>query len=315
MLEADSGTICCPVAPLLTEPPLAGLSADRALMLLGGLGADWLGIAVPTAEHAGIRYHSDGNLLYGVVDVDEADFVGPLALQRATADVYRRIFALLDRYDIPHLWRAWNYLADINRESDYLERYRQFNIGRHDAFVDSRRLVSGNVPAACALGSRDGPLIIAFLAGRQPAIAVENPRQISAYRYPSRYGPCSPTFSRAVLAYPPGRELLLISGTASIVGHETRHLGDAAGQARETLANIEALLVSANGKALTAPYRLHELRLRAYLRHAGDLPCVKTIIDEHICAGAAVEYVRADICRADLLVEIEAVAFHPMGSS
>ena len=66
-----------------------------------------------------------------------------------------------------------------------------------DALIAYRRDLTGNVPAACALGSRNGsPLVIYFLASRQPVTPVENPRQISAYDYPAQYGP-KPAFSRA----------------------------------------------------------------------------------------------------------------------
>jgi chorismate lyase / 3-hydroxybenzoate synthase len=169
------------------------------------------------------------------------------------------------------------------------------------------------VPAACALGTEHGPLTIAFMAGRTPPTPVENPRQISAYDYPIDHGPRSPTFSRAVLAHLPGQEMMFVSGTASIVGHETVHVGDVAGQARETVANIAALLAAANDKCRSAPFALGDLRLRAYLRHAEDHARVAPILNELL--GTPVVYVRADICRPDLLVEIEAVASHSLGSS
>lgn len=273
------------------------------------------GAAGRAGEDGGIRFWLDEHLLFGILDIEESDFRrGGQPPRQAAEDAYHRVFALIERERRPHLWRTWNYLADINQATDGLERYRQFNQGRHDAFVAGGRLTRGAVPAACALGTRSGPLTIAFLAGPSEAVPIENPRQISAYDYPAIYGPRSPTFSRAVLAHPPGRELLLISGTASIVGHETLHLGDVVGQTRETIANIEALLASAGGNSLTGPYRLPELRLRVYVRHAADLARVQAVVDSAVGA-AAVEYIEADICRADLLVEIEAIASHLMGRS
>jgi chorismate lyase/3-hydroxybenzoate synthase len=266
---------------------------------------------------AGIRFRVDENVLYGVVDVEEAGFpavAGALPLQRAAESAYRRIFALLDQQGYPHLWRAWNYLADINAECDGPERYRQFNIGRQDAFLASGRLARGQVPAACALGTTRGPLTIAFMAGRTASTPIENPRQVSAYDYPADYGPRSPTFSRAAFAHLPGQELLFISGTASIVGHRTLHVGDVEGQARETVANIAALIESANRQTLSTPYTLPELRYRAYLRRADDYPRVQAVLEELLGAGTSVIYVQADICRADLLVEIEAMASHAMGN-
>jgi chorismate lyase / 3-hydroxybenzoate synthase len=310
-------TAATPVAsPQLSQPRLAGLSADQALTQVGALGADWVGTeSRRSREFADIRFQTDKHMLYGVLDIDEGGYAhGGTPLQLATDDAYRRIFSLLDRQGYPHLWRAWNYLADINGESDGLERYRQFNIGRHDAFVASGRLASGNVPAACALGTPGGPLTIAFMAGRTAPTALENPRQISAYHYPATYGPRSPTFSRAALAHLPGQELLFVSGTASIVGHRTVHVGDIDGQTRETVANIAALLESANRQALATPYRLAELRYRAYLRHAHDYPRVQGILEKLLGADAAVVYVHADICRAELLIEVEAMASHAMGN-
>jgi hypothetical protein len=58
---------------------------------------------------------------------------------------------------------------------------------------------------------------------------------VSAYDYPRQYGPAAPSFSRAALTPDP---LLLISGTASIVGHASVHLGDVTAQLEETLANL-----------------------------------------------------------------------------
>jgi enamine deaminase RidA (YjgF/YER057c/UK114 family) len=153
-----------------------------------------------------------------------------------------------------------------------------------------------------------------FLAGRTPPVAIENPRQVSAYRYPADYGPRSPTFSRAALARLPGQELLFVSGTASIVGHQTMHVGDVAGQTRETVANIAAVLAEANRASLTQAYDLGELSYRAYLRHAEDLPRVRALLDELLGPRAAVVYVQADICRADLLMEVEAMASHALGN-
>lgn len=333
----------------LSPPQLAAFSPEQrqrllGLACLGGSAADWPAelpvqhIAAPllgasaealneiwsvdgacrSGSHGDIRYRADDHLLYGTVEVDEARFApdaGASPLQWATEDAYRRIFALLDAQGYAHLWRAWNYLTDINVVRDGLERYRQFNVGRQDAFLASGRLARGQVPAACALGTRHGPLTIAFMAGRTPPTPVENPRQMSAYDYPADYGPRSPTFSRAVLARLPGQELLFVSGTASIVGHETVHVGDVDGQTHETVANIEALLAAANAKCLAAPYGLADLRYRAYLRHADDHVRVAPMLDRLLGPGASVIYVRADICRPDLLIELEAVASHALGSS
>ena len=100
--------------------------------------------------------------------------------------------------------------------------------------------------------SSDSPVVVYFLAGRVAPVFVENPRQVSAYHYPREYGTHSPVFSRAALLRQAQSLTLFISGTASIVGHRSLHLGDTAAQTRETLTNIEALLGEANRTARAA---------------------------------------------------------------
>lgn len=285
-------------APLLGHPGPAALER-------------WLCDGPPRAGEAeGIRFRRTGNVLYGDLVLAEGDFSGPAPLRAATEIAYRRIFRLLEVEGLPHLWRVWNYLADINGSQDGLERYRQFNIGRQDAFIASGRLASGNVPAACAIGLAGGPLRIAFLAGLEPPFPIENPRQVSAYDYPPEYGPRSPTFSRAAIAAPGGQAVLFVSGTASIVGHRTLHAGDAAAQARESLANIEAVITEVNHCLPAHPFALENLTYRAYIRHAADYPAVAAVL-RNALGNAGCVCLQADICRADLLVEIEATGVRP----
>ena len=285
-----------------------------AAPLLGRVGSSvqeiWrLDIVCQSGVSEGISYRRAGPLLFGVIELDESAFAeADFPLQAATEAAYRRIFRLIEGEGLPHLWRVWNYLAEINRESDGLERYRQFNIGRQDAFLEFSRGATGNVPAACAIGLASGPLSIAFMAGDQPAVPVENPRQVSAYNYPASYGPRSPTFSRAALVYLPEQEVLFISGTASIVGHQTVHSGDVAGQCVESLANVAAVLAEANALTRAAAYRLEALSYRVYIRHAEDFPAIRDLLLTRLGATAEIVYLQADICRSDLLIEIEAMA-------
>ena len=208
-----------------------------------------------------VRYRFCEDLLFGSITIDErlleaenaalggSDEVGidAGALLRATEFAYQEIFAVLGETQHRHLIRIWNYLPDINREADGDERYRHFNSARQLAFRNSGRATMGTVPAASALGSPAGsPISIYFLAARRPPKMIENPRQTSAYHYPPKFGRHSPIFSRACVLNESAGTNLFVSGTASIVGHETIHQGDVAAQTRETMANINALLDEAN---------------------------------------------------------------------
>jgi chorismate lyase / 3-hydroxybenzoate synthase len=153
------------------------------------------------------------------------------------------------------------------------------------------------------------PLVIYFLASRAAPTLIENPRQISAYDYPPQHGP-RPAFSRASVLHEAAGAMLFVSGTASIIGHRTVHVGDAAAQTRESLANIDALLAEANRVAGTARLSLGTLAYKVYIRNSADLPIVQAQLRSALGSPARVVYLRADICRQDLLVEIEATGSH-----
>jgi enamine deaminase RidA (YjgF/YER057c/UK114 family) len=143
-------------------------------------------------------------------------------------------------------------------------------------------------------------------------VFVENPRQVSAYHYPPQYGSHRPAFSRAALLTQGDRRTLFISGTASIVGHESLHVGDCAAQTRETLANIAALLEEANRVAAGTHFDRGALAYKAYVRRSADLPVVQRELTSVLGPDAQIVYLQADICRQDLLVEIEATGICPL---
>lgn len=263
------------------------------------------------------RFRRSEHLLFGAVCLHEADFdpqhvatngEPDTALRRATERAYRELFALLDGEGYPHLLRVWNYLPAINKVEHGLERYRQFNIGRQDAFLACARSHLQGAPAACALGAVDGGLTVYFLAGRVPVVPIENPRQVSAYHYPTRYGPRAPTFSRAALARLPGQEVLFVSGTASIVGHQTLHVGDVVAQTREAMANVAVVLTQAN-VAACGHFAPEDLLYKVYVRHSADFAAVRDEFLRIVRPRVRPVFVQADICRDELLVEVEATAF------
>ena len=293
--------------------PMSRVDADESVCEI------WYGKgAVKHGRMGDISYRHDGEVLFGVVQFSEAHFTAEpdrTPLQQATESAYRQIFDLLESLNYPYLFRFWNYIADINTHSFGLERYWQFNLGRQEAFIAHGREVSGNVPAACALGfeqqSGKAALTIAFLAGRVAPRNIENPRQISAYQYPEQYGPRSPTFSRASLVNLGDNEVLFISGTASIVGHATLHPSDVLAQTRETVTNIEAVLAEANAVSRKTHFSLTSLHYKVYLRHVSDLDAVRAELERLVGSQLNAVYLQADVCREDLLLEIEATAGLP----
>lgn len=247
---------------------------------------------------------------------NEDIFFGCMSIQVANAEdlsetaqyAYSRIFDFLQSSIYPNLIKVWNYIPEINAVEAGIERYQSFSVGRHEAFVRYHRKVEDS-PSACALGSHGGSLVIYFLASRSSGVQIENPRQTSAYNYPKQYGPRSPIFSRATLAFQGESHTLFISGTASILGHVTVHPGLVILQTRETLANIRSVIDQATKEGFNFAGFEFGMALKVYVRFAEHLSVVQEIIREEWGALQEVVVLQADICRTDLLMEAEAVCW------
>jgi len=286
-------------------PVLAGLDGSVEVWRLTG--------PMQSGQHGRVQYRRNERMLFATLRVAEQEFEAPQAdrsasaLRGATRAAYRELFEALSALGLPHPLRIWNVLPEINGQTREGERYWHFNGARQEAFVGVQREIAGNVPAANALGSpHASPLTVYCIASTQAPIALENPRQCSAWDYPAQYGPKSPTFARACIESGPAKTLF-VSGTASIVGFETAHAGDVRAQTRETLRNITAVLEAANARLGTGRYELPRLSYKVYVRRPEDFPPVEQELRRVIGAAAQVLYLKADICRRDLLVEIEAV--------
>jgi chorismate lyase/3-hydroxybenzoate synthase len=259
---------------------------------------------VTACEHKGICGTSDGKVLFGTLSLEQ--HAGD-TLEMLAAQAYMRIFGFIDHFGYGNLLRVWHYFPHINDDENGLERYRGFNVGRHASFVaNGRSIGEEDVPAASALGSNSGSLVIYFMACKQPGKAVENPRQVSAYNYPQMFGPSSPIFVRAMSAMLGGQYCFFISGTASIVGYETLHQGDAEKQTAETLLNIRTLLQQIPHYDATQGRML----LKVYLRHIDDLPMVRAKVLAEFGPACKAVYLHSNICRSDLLLEIEGAYFN-----
>jgi len=244
---------------------------------------------------AGFGYSRSDAVLFGQLSFDGAD-----DFAAAVQDAYTRLVAFCAKHGYPHLLRCWNYFGDIHLGDGDAERYRQFCVGRHRALA----IASGfeqRLPAATVIGGREPGALVYFLAGREPGLQVENPRQVPAFKYPRSYSPLPPSFSRALLKRWGNDEQLFVSGTASVVGHESHHPDNTAAQLEETLANLGALLGASGGDA---PWR--PMSLKAYVRREQDLPTVRARLAREF-GDAPLIALQGDICRSDLAVEIEGV--------
>jgi chorismate lyase / 3-hydroxybenzoate synthase len=250
---------------------------------------------VPGAAATGIdgpvRFAAHRDFLFAILDLEERLHGGVAGAAEAAYAGMREFQA---RRPQAHVLRIWNFLDDINAGEGDDERYRQFCVGRAKGLGG---LPQESLPAATAVGRRrpSGRLQVCWLAGREPGCPVENPRQMRAYRYPREYGPSPPAFARAT-RFPTGE--LAGSGTSSIVGHESRHAGDLEAQVGETLENLRALHRAGGGAG--AP-----TGVKVYLRDRERSPAIAAKVDAWLAGREAPLLLEADICRRELLVEME----------
>jgi chorismate lyase / 3-hydroxybenzoate synthase len=255
----------------------------------------WASGTVRDGRLGEVRYAMDDRHVFAILECEET-------LQRdlrATSEfAYRELLAFQQASGYPHLLRIWNYFDAINEGSGDDERYRQFSLGRTDAIEGAMR----DYPAASALGTqrRTNILQVYWIAGRTAGTAIENPRQVSAYLYPREYGPVPPRFARATRT----REgSLFISGTASIVGHTSKHVGDVSAQLEETLRNLAALK---NHAQVDVQRSRRDSLLKVYVRDPQQAPVLLRTLERQWPAEQIV-MLGADICRRELLVEAECI--------
>lgn len=241
-----------------------------------------------------VRWATGGGWLFAAVELDEAAGEGPA---RAATDAYEALRRLVEARPERHVLRIWNYLHAINHGDGDSERYKQFCEGRARGMG---AFFAEGFPAATAIGHHGpaGRLQVYLLACDQPGERIENPRQVSAWCYPRQYGRTPPSFARAMLL--PARDALAISGTAAVVGHASAHQDDLHAQLEETFVNLEVLLASGG---LAPGFDTHS-PLKAYVRHPADAAQVRDFVQRRL-PGVPVLLVHGDICRRELLVEID----------
>lgn len=265
-----------------------------------------LGSSAPgDARNGGVDVRMSGAAAHATTRIRDAVHLDADTLREKVASAYRGIIASLERID-RHPARFWNFIPDIGAPMvDGLDRYMVFNAGRHDAYGEH----SGAQGTASAVGIKGSDLSIHCLALEEPGTPIENPRQTPAWQYSERYGPLPPCFSRATSVYLAGRRTLLIGGTASVVGEDSRHAGEFDAQVEETLLNLEALIRTADGNSTDGSAALHRLvDLRVYVTSASHAERVRAVLVGRCPRARTIAVALAQVCRPELLVEVEGIA-------
>ena len=312
---------------------LAPISSDHKLLVGFQFGADTYQDEHPAIVNTGldpvngqglfecwwykgeVHYTTVGNVRiahcedYAVTVLQRRDST-PEEFRKITYDAYQELIRVVQGTGHRHLAKIWNYFAGINDGEDDREKYRQFSIGRADVF-EELEIIDKVIPTGTAIGNiRDADLSIIALTSKHELQPAENPRQVSAFKYPRKYGPRSPKFSRGGCVSADNHSLFLLSGTAAIIGHESAHPYDVDPQTSETLENLNRLCRSISSLSSERPELVldKDCVLRVYLRKPGDRDFVARQLTNLLGSNESnLVFLHADICRRELMVEIDGV--------
>jgi len=282
-------------------------------------------------DDGNIFYRKFNELPYSVVNSAEGTEIWAAGVssyqyhndtRKAAVLAFDQMKSLMDAENMSmnNIVRQWNYIGNILKIREGRQNYQIFNEVRNEYYTKYRSARS--YPAATGVGMMHGGVILDFCALR-PAdettiFPVENPHQVNAYNYDQQVlkgtSPGGknlkhpPQFERALLISNRSEARLHISGTASIIGQETVGVGDIEKQSYVTIENMT--LLSDIERLQKTNARIHPVErkyslIRVYIRNSDDFPMVRKICAQSF-PGVPALFVNADICRDNLLMEVEA---------
>ncbi|MEI7732571.1 MAG: RidA family protein [Verrucomicrobiota bacterium] len=267
-------------------------------------------------------------------------YVGGVEPAKGITDTYAQALSCFTRmhhhlqkagFHFNQVVRTWIYVRDIvacdqdDLSNEHKQRYQILNDARRQFFTTGNEgrpftFPYNLPPASTGIGMTEGNYVMECLALDMPQTAIEinplnNPEQIDAHAYSQEVLErgaaaikAAPLFSRG-MSIRMDYKMLLISGTASIKGQETICLDDPEGQTRTTLENIDLVL----GQAQATLRDVQQMRV--YIKNssrAAELSQRIEVIRRVVLAtmpNIPILFVVADVCRDNLLVEIEALSF------
>jgi enamine deaminase RidA (YjgF/YER057c/UK114 family) len=221
--------------------------------------------------------------------------------------------------------RQWNYIeqitGNVGKNGKVSQHYQIFNDVR-SKYYGLSNFASG-YPAATGIGMDFGGIGIDFIAvqteNQNSVIGVKSPVQADAYRYTeavlkencamSDFCRTTPKFERAKFFHTSENKWIFISGTAAIIGQDSADKDSIEFQTEMTIKNIQQLISKDNllRNGINQEGEPTISYLRVYVKYRKDMDIVKQICSRYF-KEMQIAYVVADICRPELLVEIEGQA-------
>ncbi len=306
-----------PVFSYVPQPPMGGGVAVECRSLVDG--------------DATVRYESAAGQRYIAVERGEfrevmagglrGDIYGPLDAQCDSLFAEASAILSAEGMSVCDIVRQWNYIENITGFVGEYQNYQVFNDAR-TRFYEGGDWRNG-YPAATGIGAGACGVVVDFDAVRGGDIEVvplDNGLQVPAHDYSQdvllgaedRYfrTRTTPKFERGKAVLSGGSRMSYISGTASIRGEKSVGVGDVIAQTATTMENIDYLVspdnLVRNGATMAVGEPRYEL-LRVYVKQADDMPAVRDYMRSRY-PGVGLLFLNTDVCRSELLVEIEGIA-------
>lgn len=289
-----------------------------------------LALEIYTLEGADISFDVRGGVCYGIIESNEekmllfegipaTDFSDSVSKQ--SKEVFDKLEDLLSTYGfkVDDIVRQWNFIGSIVSYRDGKQNYQEFNDARTRYYAQGGW--KNGYPAATGIGASGDCIIVGGIAFKKAnaeakgIYPIDNPLQIAAHIYSKRVlvdnaegaMKSTPKFERAKLIETQRGACCFVSGTAAIRGEESMDASSARLQTIKTIENIEYLVSKENLVRFGCkPYELNYAKLLVYIKNEEDYDEVKAVVEERF-PQLPVIYTIADVCRSELLVEIEGI--------
>jgi len=254
-----------------------------------------------------------------------ADATENILLQSDIAFGQLQCILKTENMEFSDIVRQWNYIEQITEITDEnkspSQHYQVFNDVRTKYYHLSR--FKRGFPAATGIGTDFGGISIDFIAAKfkneESVIAVKSPVQLDAYNYSQEvlaennsmcdFCRTTPKFERAKIISTPESKWIFVSGTAAISGQASSNQQSAELQTEMTIQNILNLISVENIEkhGISGVKKTSFNYFRVYVKYKNDIQQVKDVCLKYF-PQVPILYVVADICRPELLVEIEGQA-------
>ena len=273
-----------------------------------------------------IHYDEKDGLAYGIIENSGysmifTEGVASSFFSDGVSQQSREVFDRLDHilttngFTAADIVRQWNYIGNITCHRNGRQNYQEFNDAR-SAYYQTVSWTNG-YPAATGIGASCEGIIVGCIAFKSDKgiFPINNPLQIAAHAYSKNVLiddnagaiKSTPKFERAKLIEIGDSACCFVSGTAAIRGEQSMDMNSARSQTIQTIENIEHLVSKENLMRFGCKaYDLKLANLRIYIKNAEDYDQVRATVEELYPQVPAI-YTVADVCRDELLVEIEGI--------